>query len=204
MSTAERDSRIRLGLFLSILLILNVQSVIEDGRRGASRDLPSLEDDPGAGGKLARQSDPAEQPDPPLPDQPDQKGEFPSNSVEWGMDGPPQPGSEGYLEIWDITGSGTRKVVRLRPFGNGRSQAINFAGPSATIYVEPGAKLRVPIIPGAYEIVAISGASWNGRDFGEDTWAVSFGRRDVSRESITILAVGARDEVARPASRNEF
>ncbi|WP_298842915.1 hypothetical protein [uncultured Salinicola sp.] len=124
--------------------------------------------------------------------------EYPANMVYWGEEGRPLPEDSGQFEIWDISDSSTRKIVTLSDLGKGHSERV--AIPDATVFLEPGGRVRFPLANGQYSIVALAGSDWNGHDFGKDGIAVSYRPRSVHNDQITVLVIGAPDE---PVTRIE-
>jgi len=124
--------------------------------------------------------------------------EYPANMVYWGEEGRPLPEDSGQFEIWDISNSSTRKIVTLSDLGKGHSERA--AIPDATVFLEPGGRVRFPLTNGQYSIVALAGSDWNGHDFGKDGVAVSYRPRSVHNDQITVLVIGAPDE---PVTRIE-
>ena len=124
--------------------------------------------------------------------------EYPANMVYWGEEGRPLPEDSGQFEIWDISNSSTRKIVTLSDVGKGHPERT--AIPDATVFLDPGGRVRFPLANGQYSIVALAGSDWNGHDFGKDGVAVSYRTRSVSNDQITVLVIGASDE---PVTRIE-
>lgn len=116
---------------------------------------------------------------------------YPANRVRWGSRGRPAPEISGQFEIWDISQSPTKKMVRLF---NDEGQYPAGLLPDATIFLEPGGRVRLPVAPGTYRIEAIAGNDWNGRDFGPTGVKVGFRSRTITARQLTVLAIGAEDE----------
>ena len=123
---------------------------------------------------------------------------YPSNRVRWGISGRPSSQNTGQFEIWDISQSPTRKIVRL--FDSGYERKTDTQVADATVFLEPGGRVRVPVSSGTYEIIALAGMEWNGRDFGKEGITVSYRSRDVQTGQLTVLAIGAADDPASPIS----
>jgi len=140
--------------------------------------------------------------------QPAEKAEpFPVNQVKWGPGRrpvEPEDQSAGQLQVWDITGSKYRKVIRLKIgeyYDNGDS---DFSSPVITLYIEAGTRGIIYVPVGSYEILGMSGGQWNGSNFGDETTAVTFGRFEVTSQGQTILAIGAIDQKMEPISVGRF
>ena len=145
------------------------------------------------------QTDIRSTPDPVVLDPvPRQAPGYPANTIHWGGKGRPAPDASGQFEIWDISNSSTRKIVTLSDLGKGHSERA--AIPDATVFLEPGGRVRFPLTNGQYSIVALAGSDWNGHDFGKDGVAVSYRPRSVHNDQITVLVIGAPDE---PVTRIE-
>jgi len=115
---------------------------------------------------------------------------YPANMVSWGPEGRPDPLDSGQLEIWDITQSQSRKMIMVYSDAG--------AIPDATVFLEPGGRVRLPLRSGDYAIRALAGSEWNGRDFGPDTTIVGFRDRSVQQGGLTVLVIGAPDDPALP------
>jgi len=132
---------------------------------------------------------------------------FPVNQVKWGPGrGPIEAGdpSAGELQIWDITGSTYRKVIRLKVGEYYDNGANDFSSPVITLYIEAGTRGIINVPVGSYEVLGMSGGQWNGNNFGDETTAVTFGRFEVTSKERTILAIGAIDQQIKPIPIDRF
>lgn len=173
---------VQLVLFLSIMTGLNLMpdpAEVERHQPRAPAQAPDVRPDAAPVGTIAV-SDPVTVPEP-----------YPANRVRWGAKGRPPPEGSGQFEIWDISQSPTRKMVRLFD-DEGRYPSGLL--PDATIFLEPGGRVRLPVAAGTYRIEAIAGNDWNGRDFGPAGVKVGFRTRAIIARQLTVLAIGAEDE----------
>ena len=143
------------------------------------------------------QTDIRSAPDPVVLDPvPRQAPGYPANTIHWGGKGRPAPDASGQFEIWDVSNSPTRKIVTLMETGKNDHDGLSM--PDATIFLEPGGRVRFPLPTGEYAAIGHAGTDWNGHDFGSAGIAVRYRPRPVRNDQITVLVIGAPDEpVAR-------
>jgi hypothetical protein len=176
---ADSHSIIQLVLFGTILTGLNLPSPRPEAEAGERRQVvatPGRAPDEETFRKVVL-------PPPPLP-------AYPANMVRWGPEGRPHPSDSGQFEIWDITQSQSRKMIMVYSDADGI--------PDATVFLEPGGRVRLPLRSGHYAIRALAGSEWNGRDFGPATAIVGFRDRSVQKDGLTVLVIGATDDPAIP------
>lgn len=134
-------------------------------------------------------------------DETDASTPFPaSGTVVWGPRGQPISGELARLDVWDVTQSHQRKVIRIRD-----ARAPD-APPVATAHLEPGDRVTLTLRPGVYAVTAASGDGWNavsGR-FASRTTTVSFGTVEIRAGTPGVVAMGAPDQTADVVDGTEF
>ena len=107
------------------------------------------------------------------------------------------------LQIWDATDNYQRKVFRIRSAYNRGSNEPNVGIPIATVFMEPGERVDLPIPVGRYEVYAISGMGWHkGFETGNDV--VSFGEIQVKSRNQAFIVIGGVDQPVTTIPRSWF
>lgn len=129
-----------------------------------------------------------------------------SGTVEWRGGGPPAYTSmAGQLQVWDQTGSGTSKVVRIRNANVMKMDGRNRSTPVATAYMAPDTHLDIKLPAGLYDVTVMTGRGWDPEDgFLQKNFAADYGQVIVNAGQPGIVAMGASDQKVTPIEVTDF
>lgn len=129
-----------------------------------------------------------------------------SGTVEWREGGPPAyTAMAGQMQVWDQTGSGTSKVVRIRNANVMKMDGRNRSTPVATAYMAPDTHLDIKLPAGLYDVTVMTGRGWDPEDgFLQETFAADYGQVIVNAGQPGIVAMGASDQKVAPIEVTDF
>lgn len=119
-----------------------------------------------------------------------------SGTIQWKDGKAPEPNPKfGQIQIYDQTGSGTSKVIRIRKADGIRLGPIASYPPEATAYNAPGKTATVNLPQGVYEITVLTGRAWNSRQgFLKEVFAANYGMISVNANEPAVIVMGAPDQ----------